>query len=136
MPTSPLYLSFTFLSGSRLHSRIIYIYNEVVLVEKQVKGTGLVLYRVLYPKVHGNGFEKKKKKKGTGRPSDRCHVPKKNIFMPHSTHSFIVDVKPTFSITTISIWVEHIDRSLLRLPGHHGDRAHHRARSFESPAAR
>jgi hypothetical protein len=39
-----------------------------------------------------------------------------NILMPHSTHSIIVDVKPTFSITTISIRVEHVNRIALPTP--------------------
>jgi hypothetical protein len=33
-----------------------------------------------------------------------------NLLMPHSTRSFIVGVDPTFSITTISVWVELVNR--------------------------
>jgi hypothetical protein len=33
----------------------------------------------------------------------------KHILGPHSAHSFIVNVQPSF-LTTVSVWVEHIDR--------------------------
>lgn len=33
-----------------------------------------------------------------------------NVFMLHIPHNFIVNAKPPFSITTVSIQVEHVNR--------------------------
>jgi len=57
-PDSP---TIHYISPNRLGSKIVNSYTPFALKHSSYTDTDVVLHRVLYPKVHGNGNEKKKK---------------------------------------------------------------------------
>ncbi len=67
-PDSP---TIHYISPNRLGSKIVNSYTPFALKHSSYTDTDVVLHRVLYPKVHGNGNEKKKKNFAVPVPSTR-----------------------------------------------------------------